>query len=166
MNYETYVIDTCTLIYSYCDLKASWLLHSLFPEGIYIVPEVKNELIKLAKKGRFYHEILADLQSGFFKVEEVDIYNQEVQSFLSKFEETLDRGERFSAALALSRGYTLLTDDWIAQQVMMFGLVGLTCKGASWILNQGRKKRLITPTEHKNWRRRFGRQGEDNLSEN
>lgn len=148
MSDETYVIDTCTLIYFYYDLKASRLLRSLFPNGLLIVPAVENELLKLAQKRGFYSEVQADLQRGFLKVEEVDIYNQEVQSFLSKFEETLDSGERFSAALAFSKGYILLTDDWVAQQVMMFGLAGLTCKGTSWILNLARKRRLITPSEH------------------
>lgn len=149
MSRETYVIDTCTLIYFYYDLKASQLLRSLFPKGLRIVPAVKNELLKLARKKGFDREILGDLQGGFLTVEEVDVYNQKIQSFLSKFEKTLDTGERFSAALALSKEYIFLTDDWTAQLVIMFGLAGLSCKGTKWILDQARKKRLITQGERK-----------------
>lgn len=149
MGKKIYVIDTSTLVYFYSDLKSPNILYLLFQDGLKIVPQVEKELLKLGKEKGFYNEVIADISRGFLQIEEVDIYNKRVRDFLVKFKRRLDIGERFSAALALERGYELLIDDWVAQQEMMFGLVGLTYKNAEWVLDYARKKRRIVEKEYR-----------------
>lgn len=141
---KTYVVDNCTLVYFYSDLKSSHILYLLFPDGLKIVPEVKSELLKSAKKKGFYNEVSSDIKRGFLQIEKVDLYDQRVKDILCKFDKTLDTGERFSVALALTRGYTFLTDDWTAQQVIMFSLVRVICKNTTWILKRAQKKGFIS----------------------
>lgn len=149
MDKTIYVIDTCTLVYFYSDLKYPKVLYLLFQDGLKIVPQVEKELIKKGKEKSFYDEVIADIHRGFLQIEEVDINNNKVRDFIVEFEKTLDKGERFSAALALERGYGLITDDWVAHQKMMFGLAGLTYKNAEWVLDCARKKRLIVEKVYK-----------------
>ncbi len=144
MSNKIYVVDNCTLVYFYSVLKSSHILYSLFPGGLKIVPEVKSELLKSARKKGFYNEASSDINRGFLQIEEVDPYDQRVKDILSKFDRTLDTGERFSVALALTRGYTLITDDWNAQQVIMFGKVRVICKNTTWILKRAWRKNLIS----------------------
>jgi len=143
-----YVIDNSTLVYFYSDLKSPNILYSLFKDVLKIVPAVKKELLKLAKKKKFYKEVISDLQSKFLQIEDVDPYDQRVQDFIFRFKNALDTGERFSAALALVKGYILIIDDRRARIEIMFGYTGLTCKDAEWVLNRARKNRLIGKKEH------------------
>lgn len=149
MSEQHYVADTCTLHYFYHDLKNSRLLHQLFPPCLYIVPQVRDELLRLATKKDYSNLILEEIDSGFLSIKEVDIYNPEVQKFISEFSTSLDIGERFSCALALSNSCVLLTDDWVAHRVVMFGFTGITCKNAKWILVEAKKKRIIGRKEFK-----------------
>jgi len=144
-----YVIDTSTLVYFYSYLKSPNILYSLFKDVLKIVPAVKKELLKLAKKNFFYEEVISDLQNKFLQIEDVDLYDQRVQDFISRFKNTLHTGERFSAALALVKGYILIIDDKAARIEIMFGYTGLNCKDAEWVLDRARNKRLIGKKKHK-----------------
>lgn len=155
MSKEIYVVDTCTLVYFYSNLKSQHILYSLFLDRLKIVPEVKKELLKLAKKKGFHKEVINDLHEGFLQIEEVDLYDQRVQDFILKFESTLDTGERFSAALALIKGYILLIDDWEARKAIMFGYASITCKDSKWILDCARRNRYIGEKEHKRLKKKL-----------
>jgi len=145
---EHYVIDTCTLFYFYFDLQKFGLLRSLFSRKIHVVPSVLEEFRRLLTKQKCR---ITDLSQklNFLEVNEVDICDEKIQEFIIAFKDKLGTGERFSAALALQKGWILLTDDWVAQQILMFGHIGLQCKSADWILNLARKKRLIGSVEYK-----------------
>ncbi|MDO8885824.1 hypothetical protein [Candidatus Oleimmundimicrobium sp.] len=147
MSEQHYVADTCTLHYFYHDLKNSRLLHQLFFPCLYIVPQVRDELLRLATKKNYSNLILKEIDSGFLSIKEVDIDNPEVQKFISEFSTSLDIGERFSCAIALSNDWVLLTDDWVAHQVVMFAYISIMCRDAKWILLEARKKRIIGQKE-------------------
>lgn len=148
MSKNIYVIDTSTLFYFYFYLKSPNILYSLFKDVLKIVPAVKRELLKLAKKKIFYGKIISDLQSKSLQIEDVDLYDQRVQDFIYRFKNTLHTGERFSAALAFVKGYILIIDDRAARREIMYGYTGITCKDAKWVLKRARNKRLIGKKKH------------------
>lgn len=148
MSKDIYVIDTSTLFYFYFYLKSPNILFSLFKDVLKIVPAVKREILKLASKRNFYNKVISDIQSKFLQIEDIDLYDQRVKDFISRFKNTLHYGERFSAALAFVKGYILIIDDKAARREIMYGYTRITCKDAKWVLKRARDKRLIGKKKH------------------
>jgi predicted nucleic acid-binding protein len=148
-----YIIDTDVLIVFYCRLERPDVLHDVCAEGVVVAETVRREMEGVAR-GMGRDVFRGDVANGSVRVIEAGPAEaNEAADFNTTF---LHRGEKDTAAIALTHLYEMITNDRMARNELVGS--GITVHDAAWVLGQAKSRRLLTQAEHKNLAKRLGRQ--------
>jgi predicted nucleic acid-binding protein len=147
-----FIIDTDVLIVFYCRLERPDILHAVCDEGVVVAETVRREMEGVAR-GQGRDVFRGDVRGGAVRVIEAGpVEANEAAGFNTTF---LHRGERDTAAIALTHLYTMVTNDRMARNELVGS--GLTVHDAAWVLQQAKSRRLLTQAQHKKLTQRVGR---------
>ncbi len=147
-----FIIDTDVLIVFYCRLERPDVLHAVCEEGVVVSETVRREMEGVAR-GIGREIFRGDVAAGAVRVVEAGPPEaNESAGFNTTF---LHRGERDTAAIALTHLYTMVTNDRMARHELIGS--GITVRDAAWILQQAKSRRLLTQAQHKKLSQSLGK---------
>jgi predicted nucleic acid-binding protein len=139
-----FIIDADVILHFYCRLGEPDVLLRVCGEDATVAERVKREVEYHASEPGKTH-FLEDIKRGSIRVIDVGPAEETVAGeFGTSF---LHAGERDTAALAVTRIYTMLTNDVRARATLTGS--GITIHDAKWVLQEAKKRRIITAAEHK-----------------